>query len=141
METFENSDAFDFGKVTANTSTLSGDYFYVTESGKGVRLVNRDNSMGVVIATYSGIGSVLSIICEYYIFIAGALLILAVAMIICFIIISRKNSLPEADTATFREDNIDRYSDADGTDGYEEEEEYYGDFDTDGIEEGLFSDI
>ena len=137
----ENTRSFDFGKVTENMTTLSGDYLYVTESSKGVRLINRDNSMGVVIATYSGLGSVLSTVCEYYIFIAGALLILAVAMLVCFIIMSRKKSLPEADKEAFYEDDAHSYSEADGTDGYEEEEEYYGDFDTDGIEEGLFSDI
>ena len=138
----ENSDAFNFGKVTANTTTVSGDYFYVTESGNGTKLVNRDNSMGVIIATYAGIGSVLSIVCEYYIFIVGALLILAVAMIICLIIISRKKSDSYAEEVeAYYEDDTDSYNDADSTDEYDEEENYYNDFDTDGIEEGLFSDI
>ena len=138
----ENSDAFNFGKVTANTTTPSGDYFYVTESSSGVRLINRDNSMGVIIATYSGIGGVLSIICEYYIFIAGAFLIIAVAMIFCLIIISRKKSDSDStDNETSYEDEEDSYSGTDSDEEYEEEDEYYSDYDTDGIEEGLFSNI
>ena len=104
--------------------------------------------MGVVIATYGTIGSIVAAVCDYYIFIAGALLILAVAMIVCFVLISKKSASSKEITEVYEEDNADDSdSDADYDDGDEDYEDsdndgdYYSDFDTDGIEQGLFSDI
>ena len=144
----ESTGTYTFGKVIANTSNDLGDYLYETQTKDGVSLVNRDNSMGVVIATYGTIGSIVAAVCDYYIFIAGALLILAVAMIVCFVLISKKSASSKEITEVYEEDNADDSdSDADYDDGDEDYEDsdndgdYYSDFDTDGIEQGLFSDI
>lgn len=144
----EESGAFEFGKVTATVPSLTGDYLYLTESDSGTKAINRDRSMGVVIATYTGIGGFLAAICEYYILIAGALILLAVAMIVCLILFSRKlrkdgYAEEAAETEADADDSDDSDSDDSDSDrdDSEEESEYYSDYDTDGIEQGLFSDI
>ena len=138
-----------FGLVKESTTNDLGDYLYETQTKDDVVLVNRNNSMGVIVATYSSIGTILAIICDYYIFIAGALLILAVAMIICFVIISKRKAyteeLPEYDENDDTEDSDDSndYEDTAETTEYDDDDDTdnYYDYDTDGIEEGLFSDI
>lgn len=146
----EDNGAFEFGKVTASVPNLSGDYLYLTVSDNGTKAINRDKSMGVVIATYAGIGGILAAICEYYIFIAGAFILLAVAMIVCLVLFSKKHNKgkhSKEDTQTVYDipddseaDYNDSGDDAD-TDSSDDESEYYSDYDTDGIEQGLFSDI
>ena len=143
--TDSESGAYNFGKVKSSTSDILGDYLYMTESSDGISLVNRDNSMGVVIATYATVGSILSVICDYYIFIAGAMLILAVAMIVCLVLVSKKNS--DTEPAFKADEDKNEYGDTDNDDSDtdtetdEDDGEYYSDYDTDGIEEGLFSGI
>ncbi len=147
----ETNGAFEFGKITANVPSLTGDYLYLTKSDSGSKIINRDNSMGVVIATYAGIGGILAAICENYILIAGGLLLLAIAMIVCLILISRRKVREEYSSddyeSTDDSDSDETHSDVSGTDTDESEEdseddgEYYSDFDTDGIEQGLFNSI
>ena len=142
--------SYGFGKVTSSITNLSGDYLYVTENGIGTELINRDNSMGVIVATYDGIGGILATICQYYILIAGAFILLAVAMIVCLILISKKKAYEEDMTEfydgdeDFQDDDTDgddSYTDEDADDYDDEESDYYTDYDTDGIEQGLFSNI
>ena len=146
---YSTDGTYAFGIVSDSTTNELGDYLYETQTENDVVLVNRNNSMGVIVATYSGIGTILAIICDYYIFIAGALLILAVAMIVCFVIISKRKSytekLPEYDENDDIDDSDDHndYEETAETteyDDYDDTDNYY-DYDTDGIEEGLFSDI
>lgn len=143
--TDESSKNYNFGKVTAASLNLTGDYIYVTQTNNGTSLINRDRSMGVVIATYGSIGSVLSVICDYALFIAGALLIIAIAAIVCFILISKKNAAKDNTTVFVYEPHYnDSERDDDGNNPERNSEEYddeYYDYDTDGIEQGLFSDI
>ncbi len=133
---------YKFGKVTATTTNLMGDYLYITQTSDGTKLINRDTSMGVITDTYSGIGSVLSAICDYGIYIAIACLVFAIALIICLVIIIRKQRRYEAAAAiydnpdNFRDDDDDQNSDADNAN-----DEYYSDYDTDGIEQGLFAEL
>ena len=135
---------YDFGKVTASTTNLSGDYLYITETADGSQLINRDLSMGVIVDTYSGIGSMLSAICDYSIVIIISLVIFIAALIACLIIITRKRRLYEEASAIYdhrdpdngHDDDDDNESDDENNNG-----EYYSDYDTDGIEQGLFSGI
>lgn len=150
----EADGSFALGKVTSSFTNLSGDYFYVTKGNDSTLLVNRDNSMGIVIATYNGIGGILSAICEYYILITGALLIIAIGMIVLIIFVSRKKAYndteayveaeePQEEEAVIPEEEeaTEAYDEADDSDEASDEDEYYTDFDTDGIEQGLFSNI
>ena len=138
----ETNGEYRIGKVTAVTTNLLGDYLYVSETSDGVKLINRDTSMGVVTATYPGIGSVLSVICDYGVFIAIACLVFAIALIICLVIIIRKQRRYEAAAAIY--DNPDNFRDDDDDstpDGDSNSDEYYSDYDTDGIEQGLFVEL
>ena len=143
----DETSAYHFGKVVSSITNLSGDYLYLTKNNTDSLLINRDNSLGVVIATYDGIGLMLSAICQNYILISGALLLLAVAMIVCFILISRRKTYinePVKEVTEETDDSDDDSTDSDGTDADDSEDEdveYYTDYDTDGIEEGLFSSI
>lgn len=135
---------YKLGKVTATTSNLSGDYLYITVTADGTKLINRDTSMGVVKDTYARIGSVLSALCSYGIYIAIACAVFAIALIICLIIIIRKQRRYEAAAAIY--DNPDNFKndddDNDDTDGNDNDNsEYYSDYDTDGIEQGLFAEL
>ncbi|MBO7319352.1 MAG: hypothetical protein J6V06_04955 [Clostridia bacterium] len=137
---------YDFGKVTASTTNLSGDYLYITQTADGVQLINRDLSMGVIVAKYSSVGSVLSVICDYSILIIVSLVIFIAALIVCLVIITRKRRLYEEASAIYdhmeRSDNDDDDgSDDNNSDESNNDDEYYGDYDTDGIEQGLFSGI
>lgn len=136
--------SYKFGKVNATTLNLTGDYLYITQTADGVKLINRDTSMGVVTATYPGIGSVLSVISDYGSFIAIACAIFAIALIICLVIIIRKQRRYEAAAAIY--DNPDNFrhdddDDPDANGGDNSNDEYYSDYDTDGIEQGLFAEL
>ena len=143
--------SYKFGKVISSVTDLTGDYIYVTKTEEGTKLINRDSSMGVIIATYSGIGGILALICQYYILISAALIIIAVAMIALIVVISKKKADDYEDYAQEEgEEAEEEYSEeGNNEEAYteetsEEEEdngEYYTDYDTDGIEQGLFSDI
>ena len=143
--TNQNTNAYSFGKVTASTPNLTGDYLYIAETQDGVQVINRDTSLGVVKATYGGIGTVLSAVCDYGIFLAAALVIFAVALIICLVILIRRRRRYEAAAAIY--DNPDNFEDGDNdhrntpSGGNDEDSEYYSDYDTDGIEQGLFASI
>ena len=134
--------SYGFGKVTDNSTNLLGDYLYVSQTKDGIQLINRDTSMGVVTTTYGGIGSVASALCSYGIFITIALIILAVALIICLVIITRKRRLYEEASAIYDHRDSNNYDD-NSTENSDENDndEYYSDYDTDGIEQGLFNGI
>ena len=138
---------YDFGKVNASTTNLSGDYLYITQTDDGVQLINRDLSMGVIVAKYSSVGSVLSVICDYSILIIVSLVIFIAALIVCLVIITRKRRLYEEASAIYDhmesndDDDDDDGSDDNDSDENNNNDEYYSDFDTDGIEQGLFSGI
>jgi flagellar basal body-associated protein FliL len=135
---------YNFGKVTKSSSNSQGDYLYVSETKDGLQLINRDTSMGVVVSTYAGIGSLLSALCNYSIYIIIALVVFAAALIVCFVIITRKRRLYEEASAIYdrTDDNHYDYSDEDeDSENGEDDDDYYGDFDTDGIEQGLFNEI
>jgi hypothetical protein len=141
--------SYEFGKVTANVPTLTGDYVYLTDTDSGSKIINRDNSMGVVIATYSGIGGILATICNNYMLIAAVLLIIAIAMIICLVLISKRKASQEDHVEEYENtddsndedtDSHDSDTDTDEIDDYDDGE-YYSDYDTDGIEQGLFNGI
>ena len=142
---YENQDngAYSFGKVTANSTNLAGDYLYVTQTEDGSQLINRDLSLGVVRKTYGGIGGLMSAICNYGIILALVLIILAAASIagLAYIIIKQRRYYEAA--AIY--DNMDNFGDDDDSDnsadGNDDDNEYYSDYDTDGIEEGLFNGI
>ena len=140
---YTEQSAYKIGKVTATTTNLMGDYLYITQTSDDVKLINRDTSLGVVTDTYSGIGSVLSAICDYGVFIAIASIVFAIALIICLVIIIRKQRRYEAAAAiydnpdNFRDDDNDNTSDSDN----DNNDEYYSDYDTDGIEQGLFAEL
>jgi chemotaxis protein histidine kinase CheA len=137
---------YSVGKVLAITENSEGDSVLSTESQEGEQLITRDRSMGILISTYSVIGTVLSILCNYGIFMAVAFALIAVALIVLLIIISKKKKSEGgyiSEDSSYDDSDDDYYGD-DSSDGYSEEdddEEYYSEYDTDGIEEGLFSGI
>ena len=132
-----------FGKVTKSSSNAQGDYLYVSETKDGLQLINRDTSMGVVVATYGGIGSVLAALCNYSIYIIIALVVFAIALIVCFVIITRKRRLYEEASAIYdrADDNYDDSDEDEDGENNNDDDNYYGDYDTDGIEQGLFNGI
>lgn len=136
---------YSVGKVLAITENSEGDSVLSTESQEGEQLITRDRSMGILISSYSVIGTVLSILCNYGIFMAVAFALIAVALIVLLVIISKKKSEDGyiSGDSSYDDSDDDYYGD-DSSDGYSEEdddEEYYSEYDTDGIEEGLFSGI
>jgi hypothetical protein len=139
--TEQTDGSYKIGKVTATTTNLMGDYLYITQTSDDVKLINRDTSLGVVTDTYSGIGSVLSVICDYGIYIAIASIVFAIALIICLAIIISKQRRYEAAAAIY--DNPDNFRDDDNTSDSDNDnnDEYYSDYDTDGIEQGLFAEL
>lgn len=139
--------AYGVGKVIENTDNALGEFLLSTETADGYQFIKRDSSMGVVIASYSTLGTILSIVCNYGIFIAIAFILVAIGLIVLLVIISKKKSdsdryVEESSSATDDdEDDDDYYDDDNDSDEYEDDEEYYSEYDTDGIEQGLFSNI
>lgn len=142
----QSDGSYDFGKVTASTSSLAGDYLYITQSEDGILLINRDTSLGVITAAYSSVGALVSVICSYSVFIVAALGILAVAMIICLVLLGRKqrnsdDSFTSPDSRDNSDDDSEDSDDNSSDDESDDDGEYYSDYDTDGIEQGLFVSI
>ena len=142
-----DDDTFGVGKVVSNTSTALGEYLNITQTETDTMHVNRDKSLGVVVGTYGTLGTVLSIICSYGIFIAIFFILVAVGLIVLLIVISKRkadDSRYDEYDEDYRPDNDDsddeNYSDNDSDEDYDDEE-YYSEYDTDGIEQGLFTGI
>ncbi len=138
-----DENTYSIGKVIENTDNALGELLLSTETSDGNQLIKRDSSMGVVVASYSTLGTVLSIVCNYGIFMAIAFIIIAIGLIVLLVIISRKNAdsdryVEESSSGT---DDDDYDDDSNDSDEYEDDEEYYSEYDTDGIEQGLFSNI
>ena len=138
-----DENTYSIGKVIENTDNALGELLLSTETSDGNQLIKRDSSMGVVVASYSTLGTVLSIVCNYGIFMAIAFIIIAIGLIVLLVIISKKNAdsdryVEESSSGTDDDDSDD---DSNDSDEYEDDEEYYSEYDTDGIEQGLFSNI
>ena len=142
-----DDDTYGVGKVVSNTSTTLGEYLNITQTETDTIHVNRDKGLGVVIGTYGTLGTVLSIVCGYGIFMAIFFILVAVGLIVLLIVISKRN----ADDSRYDEYDDDyrpgdddsddeNYSDNDSNEDYDDEE-YYSEYDTDGIEQGLFTGI
>ena len=136
------------GKVIENTDNALGEFLLSTETATdGYQFIKRDSSMGVVVASYGTLGTILSIVCNYGIFIAFAFILVAIGLIVLLVIISKKKSdsdryVEENSSANDDdEDDDDYYDDGNDSNEYEDDEEYYSEYDTDGIEQGLFSNI
>lgn len=138
---------YSVGKVVSNTSTALGEYLNITQTETDTVHINRDKSLGVVIGTYGTLGTVLSVICGYGIFIAIFFIIVAVALIVLLIVISKRKADDskydeyDDDFRPYNSDDSsdDNYSDDDNAD--DDDEDYYSEYDTDGIEQGLFTGI
>lgn len=141
----KNNETYSIGLLTENSSTTIGDHIYVTQTKDGIQLINRDISKGVVTGIHSGLGTVMSIVCDYGIFIAVSLVIFAIALIICiFILIIKQRRYNDAAAIYDNPNKFRNYDNNDGdnsSEGNEGDGDYYGDYDTDGIEQGLFTDI
>lgn len=130
--TDEADNSYKVGKVISDNPDYNGEYVHDTATQNGTIQVNRNASLGVVITSVAMLGSILSIVCRYGIFIAIGFGLIAIALIVLLIVLRKK----KADEYRDYTDEDDSY---DGDDS--DEEEYYSEYDTDGIEQGLFSDI
>lgn len=140
-----DTDCFDVGRIVADPSTPIGDYLIFTQTETKSLHVDRDNSLGVVIASYGALGTVLSLLCNYSTIIAVVFLLIAVGLIVLLIVTGKR----KADDSKYDEydddyrpdsrDDSDRYE-SDDSEG-DDDEEYYSEYDTDGIEQGLFTGI
>ena len=139
-----DDDTYSVGKVIENTDNALGELILSTETVDGNQLIKRDRSMGVVVASYSVLGTILSIVCNFGIFIAIAFVLIAIGLIVLLVIISKKKSASDRymeEDSSEDEDDDDYYDDGDDSEEYEDDEEYYSEYDTDGIEQGLFTNI
>ena len=138
-----DDDAYGVGKVIENTDNALGEFLLSTETVDGNQLIKRDSSMGVVVASYSILGTILSIVCNFGIFIAIAFVLIAIGLIVLLVIISKKKSsrYVEENSSENDDDDNEYYDDGDDSEEYEDDEEYYSEYDTDGIEQGLFTNI
>lgn len=140
-----DTDSFDVGRIVADPSTPIGEYLIFTQTETKSLHVDRDNSLGVVIASYSTLGTVLSLLCNYSIIIAVVFVLIAVGLIVLLIVTGKR----KADDSKYDEydddytpdsrDDGDRYENSDSE--VDDDEEYYSEYDTDGIEQGLFTGI
>lgn len=140
-----SEDTYGVGRGLENTDSPLGELLFATETVDGNQLIRRDSSMGVVVASYGTLGSILSIVCSYGIFITIAFVLIAIGLIVLLVIISKKKSASdyyiEDDSSRDGYDEDDNSDDSDDSEEYDDDEDYYSEYDTDGIEQGLFSNI
>lgn len=143
-------ESFMMGKHSGSTTDSEGNVLFIAENEAGRVLVLREDTLGTIVKTYGGIGSAVSFISDNYILIVAALLLIILVCILLMVIPSlkkpegkqnkksgkkiskrtnKKQSSTPAPTLQYQssdEDDIDVDTD---------------DFDPDGIEEGIFSEI
>lgn len=140
--TSENT--YSVGKIIESTDNPLGELVLSTDTLDGMQLIKRDDSMGLVVASYGILGSILSVVCSYGIFITIAFVLIAIGLIVLLVIISKKKSDSDDyddEYPSDDEEDDEYYDDGDASEEYEDDEEYYSEYDTDGIEQGLFSNI
>ncbi len=146
------SQKFMIGKHRGSTYSISGDVLFIAENEAGRILVAREDTLGAVVATYAGIGSIASFISGNFIIITAVLLALSL-IVFLLLIIPRfkkggKNKADMAETELSETAEPEEYptesaeddSDSQQADEIDDDYDDY-DYDTDGIEEGLFSGI
>ncbi len=138
---------FVLGKHVGSTYSITGDVLFIAENEGGRTLVAREDTLGVITATYEGIGGIIGIISENYIAITAVLLVLCLAVLLALIIPRSKSGsskkaseLKEEASAEYEED-AGTTEDSEDAEDNEDDIDYDLDYDTDGIEEGLFSGI
>ena len=140
---------FMIGKHSGSTYNLVGDVLFIAENEAGRVLVLAEDTLGAIIKTYKGIGAVVSPVSDNYIIIDAVLLVLILIVLLCLIVPKLKKSGKD-DTEPSYEEDSSPYSEAqeypeeaDNDEASPDEEEEYDsyDYDTDDIEEGLFSGI
>ena len=137
--TSENT--YSVGRIIESTDNPLGELVLSTETLDGIQLIKRDDSMGLVVASYGILGSILSVVCNYGIFITIAFVLIAIALIVLLVIISKKKADSDFDEEYPADDEEDDEYYDDDAEEYEDDEEYYSEYDTDGIEQGLFTNI
>ncbi len=143
---------FMIGKHRGSTYNLTGDVLFIAENEAGRILVLREDTLGAITKTYKGLGSVLGGVSDNYIIIDAVLLLLILAVLLCLIIPKLKKgpkNVPHTEQESlasdtyaeeYSEEEPDEEAEADSEDESEKEFDPY-DYDTDDLEEGLFSGI
>ncbi|MBQ7295327.1 MAG: hypothetical protein IJW86_03955 [Clostridia bacterium] len=143
------SHKFMIGKHSGSTYNLTGDVLFIAENEAGRILVLREDTLGAIVRTYKGLGTILAPVSDNYIIIDAVLLLLILAVLLCLIVPKIKKSDKDTEPYYEAEDSdsdgdSQHYSQEDETDepeDYSDEEPDSYDYDTDDIEEGLFSGI
>ena len=142
---------FMVGKHRGNTYSITGETLIIAENEAGRVLVLVEDTLGTVKTTYSSLGRILGPISKNYIIIDAVLLVLIIAILLILIVptLKKDNKLSQDNTrqeaADEKEDSgaysaETSYEDSDEEEEDEDEFDPY-DYDTDDIEEGLFSGI
>ncbi len=144
------SQKFMIGKHSGSTYNLVGDVLFIAENEAGRVLVLAEDTLGAIVKTYKGIGAIVAPISDNYIIIDAVLLILILIVLLCLIVPKLRKSDKDTEPS-YEDEDSSPHSEAqeypeeeDDTDeaSQEDEEEYDSyDYDTDDIEEGLFSGI
>ncbi len=140
---------FMIGKHSGSTYNLVGDVLFIAENEAGRVLVLAEDTLGAIIKTYKGIGAVVSPVSDNYIIIDAVLLVLILIVLLCLIVPKLKKSGKDDTEPSYEEDSspdseAQEYpEEADNVEASPDDEEEYDsyDYDTDDIEEGLFSGI
>ncbi len=141
--------SFVLGKHVGSTYSLTGDVVFIAENEGGRTLVAREDTLGVITATYEGVGDIIGLISENYIVITAVLLVLCLAVLL-MLILPRSKSGTSKKAPKLKEEASAEYNEKSETtedneeteaDEAEDDGDYDLDYDTDGIEEGLFSGI
>lgn len=143
-------ESFMMGKHSGSTTDSEGNVLFIAENEAGRVLVLREDTLGTIVKTYGGIGSAVSFVSDNYILIVAALLLIILVCILLMVIPSLKK--PESKQnkktgkkASKRTDKKQDFTPAPTLQYQNGDEDDIDvdtdDFDPDGIEEGIFSEI
>lgn len=150
-----DSQSFVMAKQSGSTSDGDGNELFIAENEAGRVLVLSEDTLGVITDTYSGIGGIISPISDNYIIISAVLLLIILTAILLLVIPGLKKGGKKAKasklapTSQYPSEDEEEDSPAPGEESDEEDEgededsdmEDFDDFDPNGVEAGIFSEL
>lgn len=138
---------FMIGKLKGTTYGLTGDLLYVAENDAGSTLILREDTLGVIVKTYGGAGSILSVMSSNFIIIDAVILVLFIAVLLVLVLSGKgkKQKLTQdaesSPSAAYAEEYPDEAEAPSDSEDYDDDDFDPEEYDTDDIEESLFSGI
>lgn len=147
-----DSQSFVMAKQSGNTVDEDGNVLFIAENEAGRVLVLREDTLGVITDTYSTLGGIISPISDNYIIVSAVFLLIILVAILLLVIPGfkkSKNKTAKLNSSKARDfqDSAQTQENGDVTPDDEEDEddsdidEDFDEFDPNGIEEGIFSEL